>query len=152
MSSLAEEAALSKLWRGNVRELRNAKIERAVNLATGAWLMPGDLLPNSGMSQIGEGDPILPLATVRDAAEKRQIERVLRGTGGQIGEAAKRLKRSRAPRCGKRCTAIASRSRMLASDDRRRRVRLSEPSSQGVFGTADILDEFRRPAHSIQLV
>jgi transcriptional regulator of acetoin/glycerol metabolism len=43
----------------------------------------------------GEVDLILPLAAVRDAAEKRQIERVLRETVGQIGEAAKRLEISR---------------------------------------------------------
>ena len=40
-------------------------------------------------------DPMLPLAAVRDAAEKRQIERVLRETGGHIIEAAKRLDISR---------------------------------------------------------
>ena len=94
ISSLAEEAAMSHPWRGNVRELRN-RVERAVNLATGAWLMPADLFPELRNVRIGEGDPILPLATVRDAAEKRQIERVLRETGGQIGEAAKRLEISR---------------------------------------------------------
>lgn len=94
ISSLAEEAALSHPWRGNVRELRN-RVERAVNLATGAWLMPADLFPELRNVAIGGGDPSLPLATVRDAAEKRQIERVLRDTGGQIGEAAKRLEISR---------------------------------------------------------
>ena len=44
ISSLAEEAALSHAWRGNVRELRN-RFERAVTLATGPWLMPADLFP-----------------------------------------------------------------------------------------------------------
>ena len=38
---------------------------------------------------------MLPLAAVRDAAEKRQIERVLRETGGHISVAAKRLEISR---------------------------------------------------------
>ena len=94
ISSLAEEAALTHPWRGNVRELRN-RVERAVNLATGPWLMPADLFPELRNVRVGEGDPILPLAAVRDAAEKRQIERVLRETGGQISEAAKRLEISR---------------------------------------------------------
>jgi transcriptional regulator of acetoin/glycerol metabolism len=40
-------------------------------------------------------DPMLPLAAVRDAAQKRQIERVLRETDGHIIEAAKRLEISR---------------------------------------------------------
>jgi transcriptional regulator of acetoin/glycerol metabolism len=40
-------------------------------------------------------DQGLPLAAVRDAAERRQIERVLRETNGQIIEAAKRLDISR---------------------------------------------------------
>ena len=38
---------------------------------------------------------MLPLAAVRDAAEKRQIERVLRETDGHVIEAAKRLGISR---------------------------------------------------------
>ena len=40
-------------------------------------------------------DPMVSLAAVRDAAEKRQIERVLRETDGHIGVAAKRLEISR---------------------------------------------------------
>ena len=94
ISSLADEAALSHPWRGNVRELRN-RVERAVNLATGPWLMPADIFPEVPHALIDEVDPILPLAAVRDAAEKRQIERVLRDTGGHVIEAAKRLEISR---------------------------------------------------------
>ena len=94
ISSLAEDAALTHPWRGNVRELRN-RVERAVNLATGPWLMPADIFPELRRASIDEADAILPLAAVRDAAEKRQIERVLRETGGQIIEAAKRLEISR---------------------------------------------------------
>lgn len=94
ISSLAEEAALTHPWRGNVRELRN-RVERAVNLATGPWLMPADLFPELRQTPLDGADPILPLAAVRDAAEKRQIERVLRETGGQIIDAAKRLGVSR---------------------------------------------------------
>ena len=95
ISSLADEAALSHPWRGNVRELRN-RVERAVNLATGPWLMPADIFPEVPHALIDEVDPILPLAAVRDAAEKRHIEkRVLRDTGGHVIEAAKRLEISR---------------------------------------------------------
>ena len=91
---MAEEAALSHPWRGNVRELRN-RVERAVNLATGPWLMPADLFPEHRNTAVDAADPLLPLAAVRDAAEKRQIERVLRETGGHLIEAAKRLDISR---------------------------------------------------------
>lgn len=81
-------------WRGNVRELRN-RVERAINLATGPWLMPADLFPEMRNTMMDQVNPLLPLAVVRDAAEKRQIERVLRETGGHIIEAAKRLEISR---------------------------------------------------------
>jgi two-component system, NtrC family, response regulator HydG len=94
ISSLAEDAALSHPWRGNVRELRN-RVERAVALATGPWLMPADLFPESRDASIESVDPILPLAAVRDAAERRQIERVLRETGGHILETARHLGISR---------------------------------------------------------
>ena len=94
VSSMAEGVALSHPWRGNVRELRN-RVERAVNLATGPWLMPADIFPELRNAVIDAADPILPLAAVRDAAEKRQIERVLRETGGHLIEAAKRLDISR---------------------------------------------------------
>jgi two-component system, NtrC family, response regulator HydG len=94
ISSLTEEAALTHAWRGNVRELRN-RFERAVALAAGPWLMPGDLFPELKEAVIDSVDPVLPLAAVRDAAEKRQIERMLRETGGHIAQAAKRLEISR---------------------------------------------------------
>jgi DNA-binding NtrC family response regulator len=94
ISTIAEEAALTHAWRGNVRELRN-RIERAVALAAGPWIMPADLFPEMREALIHGVDPILPLAAVRDAAEKRQIEHVLRETAGHISEAAKRLGISR---------------------------------------------------------
>lgn len=94
ISSLAEELALSHPWRGNVRELRN-RVERAVNLSAGPWIMPADLFPELRNAVLDFVDPVLPLAAVRDAAEKRQIERVLRETGGHISVAAKRLEISR---------------------------------------------------------
>lgn len=92
VSALAEEAALSHLWPGNVRELRN-RVERAVALSTSEWIMPGDLFPER-VSKAGSA-AFVPLADVRDAAERRQIERALDETGGQIAKAAGLLAISR---------------------------------------------------------
>ena len=94
ISSMAEDSSVVPAMAGNVRELRN-RVERAVNLATGPWIMPADIFPELRNAVIDAADPILPLAAVRDAAEKRQIERVLRETGGHLIEAAKRLDISR---------------------------------------------------------
>jgi two-component system response regulator HydG len=91
-SALAEEAALAYAWPGNVRELRN-RVDRAVALSTSEWIMPGDLFPERG-SKAG-GSRFVPLAEVRDAAERRQIERALEETGGQIARAAGLLAVSR---------------------------------------------------------
>jgi DNA-binding NtrC family response regulator len=94
ISSMAEGIALSHPWRGNVRELRN-RVERAVNLSNGSWIMPGDLFPELRTAVLDAVHPVLPLAAVRDAAEKRQIERVLRETAGHVSVAAKGLEISR---------------------------------------------------------
>jgi len=94
VSSMAEEAALTHSWRGNARELRN-RVERAVALSAGPWLMPADIFPELRDELIGRVDQGLPLSAVRDAAERRQIDRVLRETNGQIIEAAIRLDISR---------------------------------------------------------
>ena len=91
---MAEEAARTHPWRGNARELRN-RVERAVALSAGPWLMPADIFPELRESLIDGVDRTLPLAAVRDAAERKQIEQVLRETNGQIIEAAKRLDISR---------------------------------------------------------
>jgi len=94
VSSIAEQAALAHPWRGNARELRN-RVERATALATGPWLMPVDLFPEIREEPTAGVDANLPLSAVRDAAEKRQIERVLKETSGQAVEAARRLNVSR---------------------------------------------------------
>ncbi|MBN8945465.1 MAG: sigma-54-dependent Fis family transcriptional regulator [Rhizobiales bacterium] len=94
VSSLTVEAALAHGWPGNIRELRN-RIERAVALTQGDWLMPSDVFPQRS------GSPNLPsvddgsLAAARDAAEARRIESALKETSGHIGEAAKLLGISR---------------------------------------------------------
>jgi len=94
VSALAEEAALAHDWPGNVRELRN-RVERAVALARGASLMPGDLFPEVGRGQDGASGEIATLSEVRDAAERRQILRALRMTDGQVMKAAELLGVSR---------------------------------------------------------
>ncbi|PAQ04960.1 sigma-54-dependent transcriptional regulator [Mesorhizobium temperatum] len=91
-SALAEEAALAYPWPGNVRELRN-RVERAVALSTSEWIMPGDLFPERTAKPASAA--FAPLADVRDAAERRQIERALDETGGQIAKAAGLLAISR---------------------------------------------------------
>ncbi|QWG22553.1 sigma-54 dependent transcriptional regulator [Bradyrhizobium sediminis] len=89
ISSLAEEAALSYAWPGNIRELRN-RMERAVALGLGQWVMPGDMFPeqSEGMAsamQMGS------LEDVRQSAEKRHIIRALLATHGEVGAASKLL-------------------------------------------------------------
>lgn len=92
ISALAVDAALAYRWPGNVRELRN-RVERAAALCTGEWIMPGDLFPDQIRRPHEPG--FVPLAVVRDAAERRQIERALEETGGQIAKAAGLLAISR---------------------------------------------------------
>jgi len=92
ISALAVDAALAYRWPGNVRELRN-RVERAAALCTGEWIMPGDLFPDQMQKAHEPG--FVPLAVVRDAAERRQIERALEETGGQIAKAAGLLAISR---------------------------------------------------------
>ena len=93
-SALAEDAALVHDWPGNVRELRN-RVERAVALARGDRLVPGDLFPELAVPEDRAGDGLSTLAEVRDAAERRQIMRALRMTEGQVMKAAALLEVSR---------------------------------------------------------
>lgn len=89
VSSLAEEAALSYGWPGNIRELRN-RMERAVALALGQWVMPGDMFPE----QSDETASVLQMGSledVRQSAEKRHIIRALVETHGEVGAASKLL-------------------------------------------------------------
>lgn len=92
VSMIAVEAARAHDWPGNVRELRN-RVERAVALASGAWLVPTDLFPRHVATPCGE--TAQSLSHIRDAAERRAIESALRSAAGQIQEAARILKISR---------------------------------------------------------
>ena len=94
VSTLAYEAATEYGWPGNVRELRN-RMERAVALTKTEWIMPSDLFPDRTRSANAEAAQFATLSQARDLAERRQIERALRQTDGQIIEAAKLLGISR---------------------------------------------------------
>jgi transcriptional regulator of acetoin/glycerol metabolism len=57
--------------------------------------MPGDMFPERRRQRCDDGEAIQRLSDARDAAERREIERALRKTNGQIQEAAKLLGVSR---------------------------------------------------------
>jgi two-component system response regulator HydG len=93
-STLTHEAALEYSWPGNVRQLRN-RIERAVILANGEWIMPMDMFPDRVELEHPLVGAFATLSETRDHAERRQIERAINETRGQILEAAKLLGISR---------------------------------------------------------
>ena len=71
------------------------RIERAVALAVGRWIMPGDLFPERMDHPAAENRFLESLGTARESAEKRHIQRALEMTGGAILPAAKALGISR---------------------------------------------------------
>lgn len=93
-STLAQEAALEYNWPGNVRELKN-RVERALTLANGEWIMPMDLFPDLVELEHPLIQAFATLSQTRDFAERRQIERAIKETNGHIIEAAKLLGISR---------------------------------------------------------
>jgi len=94
-ASTTIEMALDHDWPGNCREVRN-RVERAVALATGEWIMPWDLFPDVAPDEPATGSQgFAKLADVRARAERRQIERALTETGGGVAEAAELLGISR---------------------------------------------------------
>lgn len=90
----AEEFALEWPWPGNVRELVN-RVERAVALADSPQIGVDELFPERAAAGREEDGGLVTLSEVRDAAEKRHIERVLARTGGRIAETARLLGISR---------------------------------------------------------
>ncbi|MBI1219395.1 MAG: response regulator [Rhodobacteraceae bacterium] len=93
ISARTEEAMRAHVWPGNGRELRS-RVIRGLEMARGTLLMPADVFPDR--PEVAETRAELPsLATVRDAAERRQILLALETTGGQVGEAARLLQVSR---------------------------------------------------------
>ncbi len=93
-STLTLELALEHHWPGNARELRN-RVERAVTLARGDFIMPADMFPELEMAEHPASNVFATLSEIRDAAERRQIERALQQTAGQIIEASRLLGVSR---------------------------------------------------------
>jgi len=73
-------------WPGNVRELRNI-LERAVVVASGAIIQPGDLGLHRAAEKGSEPQGLLSL----DEVERRHIAAVLEHTGGNITQAARIL-------------------------------------------------------------
>lgn len=94
VSAQAVDAALAYSWPGNVRELRN-RVERGVALARTDWIMPADLFPEQAAVTQEQPRPFATLSEARDDAERRQIERALKETGGHMIEAARMLGISR---------------------------------------------------------
>lgn len=92
ISDLALAAIRDHDWPGNGRELRS-RILRAMDVATGDWIFPGDIFPE--MSLEAESDEVQSLADARMRAERHQIILALEQTGGQIAKAARLLKVSR---------------------------------------------------------
>ena len=102
-AALAEEAALAHAWPGNVRELRN-RVERAVALALGPWLMPGDLFPESCRRELDMPAALPSLEEARlppsgGISSARWSRPAARSAGGEGCSA------SPARRCGRRCAA-----------------------------------------------
>lgn len=93
-STLAQEAALEYNWPGNVRQLKN-RVERALTLANGEWIMPMDLFPDLVEADHPLIQAFATLSQTRDFAERRQIERAIKETNGHIIDAAKLLGISR---------------------------------------------------------
>jgi DNA-binding NtrC family response regulator len=94
LSGLALAEIRAHAWRGNVRELRN-RIERAIALAPGPWISPGDLFPERHQPAGKPNGHSASLESVRDQAERREILNALRRNGGMIGRAAAALGISR---------------------------------------------------------
>jgi len=96
-SARAVEAGMAYPWPGNVRELRN-RVETAVALAASDHIMAADLFPEQASAALEAATPVRHFATLseaRDDAERRQIERALKETGGHLIEAARMLGISR---------------------------------------------------------
>jgi transcriptional regulator of acetoin/glycerol metabolism len=95
--AIADEALtllLAHSWPGNVRELENV-IERAVNLAQGPLIQPGDLPPSlvaNTLSTDTEGERLTPLET----GQRDLIRATLQQTRGNLRQTATQLGISRA--------------------------------------------------------
>ncbi|HLB35692.1 MAG TPA: sigma-54 dependent transcriptional regulator [Gemmatimonadales bacterium] len=89
----AERALLSHSWPGNVRELKNA-IERALLLSPPGHLDTAELLP-ARTSPLPQTTSALPFPARLDAITHAAARATLKLCGGNVSEAARRLKISR---------------------------------------------------------
>jgi len=94
IGALAMGELRAHAWPGNIRELRN-RMERAVALAAGRWLMPGDLFPDRRRERDGAPERPVTLEAAREDTERRAIRRALADSGGGISAAAAALGISR---------------------------------------------------------
>jgi two-component system, NtrC family, response regulator len=90
LSDEAREAIRAYHWPGNVRELEN-RIKRAVVMAHGTTLQPGDL----ELSEAPAPAPYLTLREARSQFEKNLIRQALARTNGNVTRAAEELGISR---------------------------------------------------------
>ena len=90
LSDEAREAIRTYHWPGNVRELEN-RIKRAVVMAHGTTLQPGDL----ELSAAPAPGPYLTLREARSQFEKNLIRQALARTNGNVTRAAEELGISR---------------------------------------------------------
>ncbi len=94
ISQKVESILLSRKWKGNIRELRNA-VERAVILCDNSCLMPEHFNFNENLMD-GKNNLDAPLREVADKAvkfaEKTRIESALRQSHGNKTKAAEILK------------------------------------------------------------
>ncbi len=88
-SPQARTRLMSYAWPGNVRELINA-VERAVILAGGRFIEPGDLLLGDKTPESAAEDSLHPGLTIREA-ERLLIEKTLAATEGNRTRAAQML-------------------------------------------------------------
>jgi two-component system NtrC family response regulator len=90
LSTGAVNAIRAYAWPGNVRELEH-RVKRAVIMADRKVLSAQDL----ELEDPAGATPTRPLRDVRDEAERRHVEAVLRRCGGNISQAATELAVSR---------------------------------------------------------
>jgi transcriptional regulator with PAS, ATPase and Fis domain len=88
LAQAALQRLLSYAWPGNLRELKRV-IQVAVALSEGDLIGPEAVIIDPAAAAGDDGDPSLA------AAERRHIERVLDGAGGNKRKAARLLKISR---------------------------------------------------------
>ena len=94
-SDAAKSALLDYTWPGNVRALRHA-IERAVILAEGGVIGPGDLQLDYSEAQPDAAPSVMPTILNLDHLEKETILKALRKHGFNISRAANELGLTRA--------------------------------------------------------